>query len=103
MSYHQQGAGPFAHTAEFGTEHPSLVSAYCACAMCQPKSQADISACHADLPDEEREDLIKGLDADAKLYKDLAGGLADANDRAYWCAQAFKATQARDALIAGRK
>lgn len=91
------------NTAEFGKENPSLVSAYCACAMCQPKSKADISACTAGMSDEEREDLIRGLDADAKLYKDLAGGLADSNDRAYWCAQAFKATQARDALIAGRK
>ena len=103
MSPHQQGSGPFHHTAEFGTENPSLVSAYCACALCQPKSQSDISACTAGMSDEEREDLIKGLDEDAKLYKDLARQVTDDRDKAYWCAEAFKATQARDALIAGRK
>lgn len=91
------------HTAESSAQITNLILEPCACAMCQPKSQADISACHANLSDEEREDLIRELDADAKLYKDLAGGLADLKDKAYWCAQAFKATQARDALIAGRK
>lgn len=80
-----------------------MTVAPCTCALCRPKPQAAVSACHAGLSDEEREDLIRGLTEDAQLYKDLAGGLADAIDRAYWCAQAHKAIQARDALIAGRK
>ena len=103
MSRHQQGAGPFHATAEFGAQVTNLILEPCACALCQPKSQADISACHAGMSDEEREDLIRGLTEDVQLYKDLAGGLADLKDKAYWCAQAHKATQARDALIAGRK
>lgn len=93
----------FRHAPSAGAQITNLILEPCACALCQPKSQAGMSACHAGLSDEEREDLIKGLDEDAKLYKDLAGGLADANDKAYWCAQAHKAIQARDALIAGRK
>lgn len=52
------------------------------------------------MSDEEREAQIRELDEDAQLYKALA---ALSDDPAYWCKQAFDATQARDALIAGRK
>lgn len=92
--------GPsFPPTAEFGAETPSMVVEHCACALCQPKTDDDIRARHADLSDEERQDLIRGLGEDAELYKSIA---AISDDPAYWCALAYKAQQERNALMAGR-
>ena len=94
---------PFHHTAESGAQVLTLTVPPCACGLCRSKADSQVGTCHAGMSEEKREAQIRELGEDAQLYKDLAGGLADDKDRAYWCKQAFDATQARDALIAGRK
>lgn len=90
---------PFPPTAEFSKELPTVTVAPCTCGLCRAKAADRVSESSQPMSDDARERSIQALAEDAELYKAIA---AISDDPAYWCKQAFDATQERNALMAGR-